>query len=71
MSFSCMECGHQFKSVKAAQRAAFSDRGCPKCGGSDIDLSPVRKPVAFIDEFMSVRPEVLEAVIKVIETKQA
>jgi predicted nucleic acid-binding Zn-ribbon protein len=42
MSFSCMECGHQFKTVKSAERAAFGDRGCPKCGGSDIDLSETK-----------------------------
>jgi predicted nucleic acid-binding Zn-ribbon protein len=46
MSFSCMECGHVFKSVKAAERAAFSSKGCPKCGGSDIDLSPTKKMFA-------------------------
>ena len=36
MKFKCYECGRQFKTVKAAERAA--DRGCPKCGGVDIDL---------------------------------
>lgn len=40
--FSCMECGKKFLTVKAAERAA--DRGCPKCGGVDIDLTPVNKP---------------------------
>ena len=38
--FACMECGHKFKTVKAAEKAAFGDDGCPKCGGSDIDLAP-------------------------------
>jgi hypothetical protein len=36
--FSCQECGHVFKTAAAAERAANSDRGCPKCDGSDIDL---------------------------------
>ncbi len=36
--FACMECGHKFQTIKAAERAAFGDRGCPKCGGADIDL---------------------------------
>lgn len=38
--FSCMECGHKFRTVRAAEKA-FS-QGCPKCGGSDIDLTPVK-----------------------------
>jgi len=36
--FQCMECGKKFYSVAAARRAAFGDRGCPKCGGVDIDV---------------------------------
>lgn len=36
--FKCLECGHKFRTVRAAERAAFVD-GCPKCGGSDVDLS--------------------------------
>ncbi len=36
--FFCQECGHAFRTVKAAQKASFGDAGCPKCGGSDIDL---------------------------------
>jgi len=36
----CQECGRKFRSVRAAQRAAFGDEGCPGCGGSDIDYSP-------------------------------
>ena len=40
----CQECGKKFKSAGAAQRAAFGDNGCPKCGGSDVDYSlPVRR----------------------------
>jgi len=37
--FACVECGHKFRTIKAAERAAFGDSGCPKCGGSDIDLA--------------------------------
>lgn len=33
--FVCLECGHKFKTVRAAERA--SDRGCPNCGGVDVD----------------------------------
>lgn len=38
--FQCMECGRKFRTAKAAERAAFGDRGCRGCGGSDIDLDP-------------------------------
>jgi len=34
----CQECGKLFYTVEAAKRAAFGDDGCPKCGGSDIDI---------------------------------
>jgi predicted nucleic acid-binding Zn-ribbon protein len=36
--FACQECGHRFKTIAAAERASFGPNGCPKCGGSDIDL---------------------------------
>jgi DNA-directed RNA polymerase subunit RPC12/RpoP len=39
--FKCMECGHKFRTVKAAEKAAFGEHGCPKCGSSDIDLGGV------------------------------
>ena len=39
--FACMECGHKFKTVKAAEKASFGADGCPKCGSSDIDLAKV------------------------------
>ena len=39
--FSCQECGKGFKTARAAARAV--NVGCPKCGGVDIDLAPVRK----------------------------
>lgn len=35
--YKCLECGKKFKTVKAAEKAM--DEGCPKCGGSDIDLA--------------------------------
>jgi Zn finger protein HypA/HybF involved in hydrogenase expression len=35
--FECQECGKKFYSVAAAERALNED-GCPKCGGSDIDI---------------------------------
>jgi len=34
--FKCQECGHGFRSVKAAEKAAFGVNGCPVCGGADI-----------------------------------
>jgi len=33
----CQECGHRFRTVRAAERASMD--GCPKCGGVDVDLS--------------------------------
>jgi hypothetical protein len=41
--FYCQECGHAFRTVKAAERASFGPDGCPNCGGADIDLG---KPVS-------------------------
>src|SRR5262249_33641264 len=34
--FRCQECGRRVGTVGAAERA--SNRGCPKCGGCDIDI---------------------------------
>lgn len=34
--FECLECGKKFYSVSAAEKA--SNDGCPKCGGSDIEI---------------------------------
>jgi hypothetical protein len=34
--FVCLECGHKFKTTKAAERAA--NHGCPSCGGVDIEI---------------------------------
>jgi len=36
--FVCLECGHKFYSVHAAEKAAFGD-GCPSCSGSDIEVA--------------------------------
>lgn len=36
--FECQECRKKFFTVKAAERASYSEKGCPGCGGSDIDL---------------------------------
>jgi len=42
-SFFCQECGHRFRTVRVAEKAAWGDNGCPTCGGSDIDMgSPIR-----------------------------
>jgi len=38
----CLECGKRL-TLKAARQAMFGAYGCPKCGGSDIDLA-VDKP---------------------------
>lgn len=37
--FTCQECGKKFYTTAAAERASFGDHGCPKCGGSDIDIA--------------------------------
>lgn len=36
--FACMECGRKFRTVAAAERAAFGNTGCPRCGSTDVDL---------------------------------
>ena len=33
--FRCMECGHKFRTISSATHA--SSKGCPKCGGCDVD----------------------------------
>jgi ssDNA-binding Zn-finger/Zn-ribbon topoisomerase 1 len=35
----CQECGKRM-TLKAAERAMLGPNGCPKCGGSDIDMAP-------------------------------
>lgn len=37
--YACLECGHRMSGTSAARAC---DRGCPKCGGVDIDF--VREP---------------------------
>lgn len=34
--YKCLECGRKFRTTKAAERA--TNKGCPGCGGVDIDL---------------------------------
>lgn len=41
--FECMECGKGFYSIQAANRAVFGPIGCPKCGGTDIDVPQERQ----------------------------
>jgi len=41
MKFKCYECGRKFRTVKAAERAAY--HGCPGCGGVDIDIDDGKK----------------------------
>lgn len=43
--FACQECGHKFRTVKAAEKASFGPDGCPKCGGSDIDIAALEREV--------------------------
>jgi len=48
--FQCQECGRKFRTVKAAEKAAFGDRGCPKCGSSDIDFGSPLPPTPLSKE---------------------
>ena len=41
--YECLEC-HKRLTLKQAERALNGDSGCPKCGGSDIDLYVAPKP---------------------------
>jgi predicted Zn-ribbon and HTH transcriptional regulator len=51
--FSCMECGHRFRTVKAAEKASFGPDGCPICGSSDIDEAlPAQYPSNSIDQVL-------------------
>lgn len=34
--WACLECGKTFRSAAAAEKAAFGDEGCPRCGSSDV-----------------------------------
>jgi len=53
--FECMECGRKFKTIKAAERAAFGADGCPKCGSSDIDLASTERIVTNVDRWGDTR----------------
>jgi hypothetical protein len=44
--FYCQECGYHFKTLKAAEKASFGDDGCPKCGGSDVDIGRIEQSPA-------------------------
>lgn len=35
--FACLECG---KTLTFGEAQAASWRGCPKCGGADVDVNP-------------------------------
>lgn len=37
--FSCQECGYAYRTAGAAERASLN--GCPKCGATDVDVTPV------------------------------
>ena len=37
----CSECLYEFLTTAAAKKAALGVRGCPKCGGHDVDLGEV------------------------------
>lgn len=37
-SWKCQECG-KLLTQKQAEKVMYGDKGCPKCGGSDIDLA--------------------------------
>ena len=34
--YKCLECQRKFKTTKAAEKA--TNKGCPGCGGTDIDV---------------------------------
>ncbi len=46
----CLECGKKFYIIKAAEKASYGARGCPGCGGVDIDVYVEKKTRALIDE---------------------
>ena len=35
--FKCVECNKKFYTVKAAENASYGAKGCPGCGGADIE----------------------------------
>lgn len=52
----CQECGHTFRSAKAAEKAMLGANGCPKCGGFDIDLTPPAAKPAPVASHMAFDP---------------
>jgi predicted amidohydrolase YtcJ len=50
--FMCRECGRKFTGVNAAEKA--HNNGCPKCGGSDIDLAPVSTILPLVENILAV-----------------
>lgn len=55
--FAYQECGRKFRTVKAAEKAAFGDSGCPGCGGSDIDLDMSPAPVKAAARVRPAKPD--------------
>lgn len=58
----CLECGKKFASAAAAEKAAFGDNGCPKCGGSDIDDVPDEKKNAITPEQEKRKLELIDEI---------
>jgi predicted nucleic acid-binding Zn-ribbon protein len=57
--FKCMECGQKLTTPQA--ESALSGNGCPRCGGSDVDVEPKLSPEHFkrwLDERNSYEEEV-------------
>lgn len=46
--FQCLECG-KYLTLKQAERAMYGDKGCPKCGGTDIDAAANHPQPSFLD----------------------
>lgn len=56
--FKCQECSKKFKTVSAAEKAMNGDRGCPGCGGVDIDLdSEIQTAVALQSRRTNYEPK--------------
>ena len=62
--WTCLECGRGFMTAKAAERAA--NKGCPGCGGVDVDFVPVVRPGRRPNE--SLNPE-LEVLLRTVSPK--
>lgn len=46
-AFACQECG-KLLTLAQANAAANGSKGCPGCGGSDVDLAPSVKVVRLV-----------------------